>query len=208
MLGMPVHLRLVLPERFNCDSCPLVNLPPYMDGDIDLFAFNENSRNGTHWFFKMLDELQKEYDDSGGGHAEGFIHNKTCLLQAWHEHRLFGLKMSRTESLYNHHPPHLSTVYKYIWTNYAAREDEVRYALPLFCVTQEPGSPHDWDMDNAIEYLWVAKRARGLGLGRRMAREMCCNTVSEPLEDALAFWSKLGYQVPSVEEKKRKIRDY
>jgi len=90
----------------------------------------------------MLDELQKEYNDAGGGYAAGFIHNKTCLLKAWHEHLLFGLKMSRTESVYKHLPQELyesiPLVYKYIWTNYTAEEADVQYAFPHFCVLQNP----------------------------------------------------------------------
>jgi len=86
MLGILVPPRLVLPETFEYDSYPLVNLPAHLDGDINFFEFNENSRHGAYWFFKMIDELQKEYDNAGGGSAEGFIHNKPCLLKAWHEH--------------------------------------------------------------------------------------------------------------------------
>jgi hypothetical protein len=90
----------------------------------------------------MLDELQKEYDDAGGGPAEGFIHKKTCLLKAWHEHRMFGLKMFRTQSVYTHHPQDFCksapAVYPYIWTNYTAAKSDVQCALPLFCVLQNP----------------------------------------------------------------------
>jgi len=191
---------LRIPKDFVYDACPPLELPPYLDGDIEVFEFNENSMHGTHWFFKMLDELQKEYDDAGGGPAEGFIHNKTCLLKAWHEHRMFGLKMARTESVFTHHPQELYEsvpgVYPYIWTNYTAATSNVQCALPLFCVLQNPRHPHAGSTENAIEYLWVAERARGVGLGRRMAREMCCSTVLSPMWSSVAFWNKLGYQLP------------
>ena len=54
----------------------------------------------------------------------------------------------------------------------------------------------------AVIFLWVAKRARGVSLGRCMSNAICCNTVSYPLEESVEFWRKVGFQVPSTEKNK------
>jgi len=204
---------LQIPAGLERDCHPPLKIPAYLDGDIEVFEFNENNRHGSYWFFKMLDELQGEYDDAGGGSAESFIHNKAQLLTAWNEHRMFGLKMSKIEKLHQHHSYHTgitgtSPMHKYLWTNLTAGEDDVQYAFPVFCVLKELEHHPECGMDTAIEYLWVAKRVRGIGLGCRMVREMCCDAVLHPMRDAVKFWNKLGYQELCVVEKKRKIGDF
>jgi len=88
---------------------------------------------------------------------------------------------------------------KYLWTNHNAKRGEVKYAFPLFCVVKEPGRPNEWSSrtgnQNTIEFLWYAERVRGFGLGRYMAHEMCCKTLSHPLSVSQGFWHKVRYTV-------------
>ena len=67
------------------------------------------------------------------------------------------------------------------------------------------GSLEAWASgNNSIEFLWVAERARGVGLVRRMSDEMCCNAVSRPLPESVDFWRKVGFQVPAATDKDQK----
>ena len=187
----------------------LPRLPAYLDGNIKLFEFNENSRHGSFWFFTILGELQTESDENDNG--QGFIHNKSYILDAWHEHRLFGLQMCTTESISKKHPPFYgnpskSHMYPYLWANHHAGEKCVEYAFPLFCMVEHAGCREKWPEGmNSIEILWIAKRARGVGLGRRMSNEMRCTSVSNPLPEAVEFWRKVGFEVPTSTDKKRKL---
>ena len=189
----------------------LPRLPAYLDGNIKLFEFNENSRHGSFWFFTILGELQTESDENDNG--QGFIHNKSYILDAWHEHRPFGLQMCTTESISKNHPPFYgkpskSHMYPYLWANHHAGEKCVEYAFPLFCMVEHAGCREKWPEGmNSIEILWIAKRARGVGLGRRMSNEMRCTSVSNPLPEAVEFWRKVGFEVPTSTDKKRKLEN-
>jgi len=84
----------------------------------------------------------------------------------------------------------------------------VEYAFPLFCIVEHAGHFDDLgNIDNNIEYLWIAKRARGVGLGRCMSNEMGCSAVFDVLPRCVEFWRKVGFEVPKPEDKKRKISD-
>jgi len=73
-------------------------------------------------------------------------------------------------------------------------------------VVKNAGCRDAWEGgSNTIKFLWVAKRARGVDLGRCMSNEISCNTVSHPLEESVEFWRKVGFQVPSTEKNKRKL---
>ena len=206
-------------ERGDEWECPIgvkpPKLPAYLDGAIEPFEFNEDSVYGSFWFSKILGELQTEHEEAGGGRAPGFIHNKTSILKAWREHRLFGLRMARTESVDKHHPSYSDIasdeppVYQYLWKNHTAQGDSVKYAFPLFCVVEHTGHLDDLCniTNNTIEYLWVAKRARGVGLGRCMSNEICCDAVFDVLPSCVEFWRKVGFEMPKPEDKKRKFSD-
>jgi len=120
--------------------------------------------------------------------------------------------MHSTESVDNNHPSYSDIpsdeppVYQYLWKNHTARGDCVKYAFPLFCVVEHAGHFEDLSIKyNNIEHLWVAKRARGVGLGRCMSNKMACDAVFDVLPRCVEFWRKVGFEVPKPKDRKRKI---
>jgi len=79
----------------------------------------------------------------------------------------------------------------------------------VFCVVDKPcpkGKSINQIEDVAIEYLWVAQRVRGVGVGTLMVMEAFAKGVQDPLPDAEPFWRKMGYtpQPPEPEKKRRR----
>jgi len=181
-------------------------LPPRLDGDIHLLEFNSDRFYAADWFFKLLNELQEAHDKNPQGLGGGFIHSKTRLLEAWHQHRLFGLCMSETDSLFNNCREHDA----YIMTRTVSAG--AKFIFPLFCIVDATGAERvcrqdvperDDKDDGCIECLWVAERARGVGLGQRMVAEMNCYAVDNPVSPI--FWHKMGYTINPSEGATRKV---
>jgi len=181
-----------------------IRLPAGLDGKVENFEVNPDNEEGAYILFAIIDELQEEITNG----CEGSRYSKTSLLQAWHEHRLFGLRMQATATLDNTEtakrtalgssPCGVCTLSTYLWKNTLARTQTThghptQYMFPLFCVVRTvPTSKHS-DQMNCIESLWVAQRARGVGLGRRIVAEMNCWRVSRVQPKSTTFWHKMGY---------------
>jgi len=170
-------------------------LPARLDGDIYSFNYASDTWHAAAWFFHLLDELQSAHDNNPTAAGSGFIHSRCAILKAWHEHRLHGLCMSETESLRKHcrDGDDLFMANTTFGT--------IRHIFPIFCILRhasdpkehDVSSPQDEDTESCIDCLWVAERARGIGLGQRMVAEMNCAAVEIPI--ARDFWRKMGYTV-------------
>jgi len=172
-------------------------LPAHLNGSIHHFDFNSDRWHASGWFFCLLDELQNAHDKTPTGAGGGFIYSRQCILDAWHEHRLFGLYMSETESIRKF----CSEGDRFFMTSTIF--DKAKYIFPVFCIVDQAGAPdpltppRDHDGHRCMECLWVGERARGVGLGQRMVAEMNCLAVNNPV--ARDFWHKMGYTIdPSI----------
>jgi len=170
-------------------------LPTYLDGEINSFNFASDTWHAAAWFFCLLDELQTAHDKNPTAPGSGFIHSRCAILKAWHEHRLHGLCMSETDSLRKH----CCDGENLFMTN--TTFGTIRHIFPIFCILRHASDPKDnivtspqnEEDESCIECLWVAERARGIGLGQRMVAEMNCSAVEIPI--ARHFWHKMGYTV-------------
>jgi len=170
-------------------------LPSYLDGEINSFNFTCDTWHSAAWFFCVLDELQTAHDKNPTAPGSGFIHSRRSILKAWHEHRLHGLCMSETDSVRKHccDGENLFMTSTTFGT--------IRHIFPIFCILRHASDPKDnivtspqnEEDESCIECLWVAERARGIGLGQRMVAEMNCSAVEIPI--AHHFWHKMGYTV-------------
>ena len=190
-------------------------LPAYLDGDIHLLELNSDRWHSTNWFFSILHELQHAHDTNPHAVGGGFIFSKTLVLEAWYQHRLFGLYMSDTVSL----SQESRDADPFVMTRTIL--GGIKYIFPIFCTVDAAGAarikkkmnssnpeesavPNDEFDDGCIECLWAAERVRGKGLGQRLVAELNCYAVENPIVPT--FWRKMGYTVnPDNGETRRVI---
>jgi len=88
---------------------------------------------------------------------------------------------------------------------------EVKYIFPLFCIVDAPCAKMarskevlaEEDNDSCIECLWVAERARCIGLGQSVVAELNCFAIEYPVVPL--FWRKMGYTVNPSDSGTRKV---
>lgn len=124
-------------------------------------------------FFAILDELFGEFQETDNG----FYANRIILLQAFKEKRMHLLFVEETDE------------------NYQAniRADPLFcsgisfYLLPTFLVANQEGT--------LIEILWVAKRARRMGLATALIKTLKVKYVSHVLPESVPFWQTTGVEI-------------
>lgn len=132
-------------------------------------------------FWCLLDELK---DDKSG-----FIHNKKHLLQAYKEDRLYGLIIIETDSMYQRGANRDEIFCKFFDEKKKLVRSRSMYLLPCLCITNEEG--------DKIEIIWVRKKERRKGFGRKMVellKEKSPTGIiepSNPLPQAKKFWDKV-----------------
>ena len=180
--------------------------PAYSGGSIHLFECNEfNDIRGAEFIVSILDEIRLEHAGSVSG--EGFHHNRQNILRAWHEHRLFGLRVYDSWDFYEANKKRGGDDAAFLMPKSRVGS----FVLPVFCTVDKPcpaGSSINELEDVAIEYLWVAQRVRGTGVGTRMVAEVYAKGVQDPLSDAEPFWRKMGYTPQPLEPEKKRRREH
>ena len=173
--------------------------------DIHLLEFNSDRFYATAWFFSLLDELQGAHDKNPHGPGGDIVICKNMMLEAWHQHCLFGLYMSETDSLFNNCRG--SDAYIMTRTLFGG----AKYIFPLFCILDATSAkrvsgqdmPESDDEDGCIKCLWVAERARGVRLGQRMVAALNCYAVENLVFPI--FWHKMGYTINPSDGATRKV---
>lgn len=157
-----------------------------------IFDCSADSWQGAAWLLSVLDELRAERD--GDARGESLFHDRQSIVRAWHEHRVFGLCVDDDYLSCTHRGRGGDAAF------FLDRKTAGPYVLPVFCVVDTPCPTALDDVcrineveGTSIEYLWVAARVRGAGVGRRMVAETNAYSVIEPIESAYGFWSKMGY---------------
>ena len=186
------------------EDYPFTKHPAYSGGHIHIFECNEdNDLYGAEFIVSILDELRIEQAGSVSGN--GFHHNRQNIIRAWHEHRLFGLRVEDSWDFYEANRQRGGDDAAFLMP----KSRVGAFVLPVFCVVDKPcpkGKSINQIEDVAIEYLWVAQRVRGVGVGTHMVMAAFAKGVEDPLPDAEPFWRKMGYtpQPPEPEKKRRR----
>jgi len=190
-------------QKYNIDD---PKHPAYSGGDIQFFECNEyNDLTGAEFIVSILDELRLEHAGSVSG--SGFHNNRQNIIRAWHEHRLFGLRVDNSWDFYEANKQRGGDDAAFLMPKSRVGS----FVLPVFCTVDKPcpkGKSINEIEDVAIQYLWVAQRVRGAGVGTRMVAEVFARGVEDPLPEAEPFWRKMGYtlQTPEPEKPGKKRR--
>ncbi len=122
---------------------------------------------GSDEFWILIDELI--------GDQSSFWHNRTCILNAFRDGRLYGLNIHETDLMYERGvrgDPVFARAY---------HGEPSFYLLPCFCVVSATD-------DKTCDMIWVHTRARRKGLGRKLVRELGIRVAREPVPEAKPFW--------------------
>jgi len=99
----------------------------------------------------LMDELYREYVDNAC--CFGFYNNRGSLCDAFKGGRLYGVDVAETDSMFKRDAQR-----DRIWM-YSDDGQPHWHQLPAFCIINDAKS---------IEFLWVANRARRLGIGKAL----------------------------------------
>jgi hypothetical protein len=132
--------------------------------------------NGAKGFCTLIDELQAEVTEHPG---TGFFHDRAALLQAYGEHRLYGLYVEYDDVMDMHMVCEDPIFAK--WNH-----DQQHMILPCFLVLKEK-----WDGCGSVcEFIWTAKRARNKGLANLLLRFFDVTSAENTLPATHDFWCK------------------
>lgn len=119
-------------------------------------------------FWSLYDEL---CDDQSV-----FLCNRDFILDAFKDGRLFGLKLKENDKLLK------KNLFKEgIFCN-SFLSDCTLFLLPCFCIAN----------NNKADIIWTHTRARRLGFGKKMVKELNIQTISNPLPESIKFWRSCG----------------
>jgi hypothetical protein len=156
---MPITLSL--PEHY--DASP-VEISPTCD-ELD----------GSGAFFSLVDELHAEmqmYPED-----LSFYHQRSSLLKAYGERRLYGMYARRSEEMHTHKSFKDSIFVR-------NKHGIVHRMLPCFLVLEK-----EWDGRASVcTFLWTAKRARNKGIATTLLDFFDVRQATDILPEAVDFW--------------------
>jgi hypothetical protein len=155
----------------------MLDLPKHYAARIVAISPTGRTLCGSEAFCGLLDEMYadlKENPDSAS-----FFYNRSSLLEAYGEKRLYGLWVPWNEEMYEHKSFDDPIFVK----NTHGMVDRV---LPCFIVLDKK-----WDGGTSVcHYLWTAKRARNKGMAKEMLDFFNVQSAYNPLPEAKAFWER------------------
>lgn len=124
-------------------------------------------------FWSIMDELEADYTTNNG---KGFYVHRTDVLDACMRGLLYGLEVEQTDDMVKN-GSFRDNIFMNSW-----RLSCRSYFLPCFVVV---------DDRNCCHLLWVAERARRLGFGRKLVRDVGIKSAQGILDKAIPFWQKM-----------------
>jgi hypothetical protein len=157
-------IALDLPDHYNTE---IVEINP---------TNTERGFDSAAVFFSILDELKEEVEASPD-HA-GFYHNRSSLLTAYGQNRMYGLCAFWSEEMLERK----SFDNPIFVTN---RHGMVHCMLPCFIVLKK-----EWDLEPSVcTFLWTAERARNKRMAKYLLDFFDVRSADLPLPEAEAFWA-------------------
>ena len=152
-----------------------IDLPGHYN--TELVGISPANFDGSSAFCSILDELKVEMEESPEN--EGFYHNRSSLVKAYGEHRMYGLCVRWSEQMLEHKSFNdaIFVTNKHMMAN---------LMLPCFIVIDNEENDKGLHM---CSFIWTAERARKRGLATYMLHELDVGSVSRPMQQAESFWS-------------------
>ena len=109
----------------------------------------------------------------------GFINNINILLESYKSNNLYGLRVIETSKMYE-----MRIGIDPIFCKNSF------YLLPCFCIKD----------NNECVIIWVHKRARNMGFGKKLIKLLNINKVkvSNILPESIGFWKKFGCEIMNI----------
>jgi hypothetical protein len=173
--------------RIRMDTVRELDLPEHYEPEVVMInpQHTERSFDSAAVFFSLLDELKAEVDSSPDN--SGFYHDRSTLLKAYGDCRLYGMCAYWSEEMLSHKsfddPIFVTNKYRMI-----------HRMLPCFIVLDK-----EWDGGPSVcTHVWVAGRARNKGIAKYMLNEFDVRSVEDPLPEAEVFWANHFARVQSA----------
>jgi hypothetical protein len=170
------------PTRRSGDTRPspalvMLDLPEHYHAEIVEISPWGEDRCGPEAFCALLDEMYAELkEDPENG---SFFYNRSSLLKAYGEKRLYGLWVKWSEEMLEHKSFDDPIFVK-------KHHGMVHRVLPCFIVLDK-----EFDCNSSVcHYLWTAKRARNKGMAKEMLDFFDVRSVDNPLPEAQVFWER------------------
>lgn len=107
----------------------------------------------------------------------GFINNMRVLLEAYKSDNLYGLRVMETDKMYEMR----------VGMDPIFCKNSI-HLLPCFCIKD----------NNECVIIWVHKRARNMGFGRKLIESLKIDKVSNILPESIGFWKKCGCEIMNI----------
>jgi hypothetical protein len=144
-----------MPKTINDNSLKTLNVPDHYNTEIVEISPRSEEITGSEGLCSLLDELEVELEESP--EHVGFYHNRSSLVKAYGENRMYGLCARWSEEMLEHK----SFEDPIFVTN---KHTMIHRMLPCFIVIDKEyaGEP------SKCTFIWTAKRARNRGMATHL----------------------------------------
>jgi hypothetical protein len=136
-----------------------------MASDLGIPRLSKIERGEDFW--RLMDELA---DDKSG-----FVHNKTILVDAFRQGKLFGLRVEETDAMFK----------RQAWKDTVFCKGSY-YLLPCLCIR------HGVRGSYIATIIWTHSRARRKGFARTLVKLLKIKEADTPLPESTDFWDAMG----------------
>ena len=125
----------------------------------------------------QLDQINSEdfwclFDELCNDNSE-FLNNRSTMVEAYKNGRLYGLRVNETEQMYKR-----GAIMDILFC------DNTFYLLPCFCIKE----------NNTAVIIWTHTRARHMGFAKKLVELLQIEYAYNPLPDSIEFWKKCNVQ--------------
>jgi len=127
-------------------------------------------------FWCLMDELMDDHN--------GFIYNRTTILEEYIKGNLYGLRVDETDAMYKR-----GAMMDELFAIDYIDGNKSCYLLPCFCVKEKEKE------NNTAIMIWTHSRARRNGFAKKLVELLKIDSAYNPLPDSIGFWKKCNIKI-------------